>query len=80
MVPLNRYHQARIIFVADTPATPNEVRQAVLEDAKSGISERQDGDFRVKSHPLLDRLRAVKEVESATRSPFIRVGFKKRSF
>jgi len=59
--------------------TPDAVRDQVLEDALTGDAEIQIGDRRVRKMSPAERLAAVNEIDSATRSPFIKIGMKSRS-
>lgn len=60
-------------------ATPSEVRDQVLDDVLEGSAEIQIGDRRVRKMSPAERLAAIGEIDSATRSPFIKVGMKSRS-
>jgi hypothetical protein len=58
--------------------TPQEIRDAVMQAIKNGVSELQIGDRRIKLMTAEERLAALKEVENSQASPFIQVGFKTR--
>lgn len=60
-------------------ATPEEIREQVLDDVLDGAAEIQIGDRRERKLSPAERLAAVKSIESSTRSPFIRVGMAPRS-
>ena len=60
-------------------ATPSEVRDQVLDDVLTGDAEIQIGDRRVRKMTPAERLAAIGEIDSSTRSPFIKVGMKSRS-
>ena len=59
--------------------TPDAVRDQVLEDVLTGDAEIQIGDRRVRKMSPAERLAAIGEIDSATRSPFIKVGMARRS-
>ena len=61
-------------------ATPDEIRDQVLDDVLEGSAEIQIGDRRVRKYTPSERLDALKSVSSSERSPFIKVGLKARSF
>jgi hypothetical protein len=63
-----------------TTPTPEEIRDQVLDDVLDGSAEIQIGDRRVRKLSPAERLDALKSVQSSERSPFIKVGLKKRSF
>lgn len=60
-------------------ATPEEVRNHVMDDALDGVAEVQIGDRRKRNFTPAERLEAIREVSEATRSPFIKVGMKART-
>ena len=62
-------------------ATPTaaEIRDQVLDDVLTGDAEIQIGDRRVRKMSPAERLAALGEVDSQTRSPFLKVGMKSRS-
>ena len=59
--------------------TPAEIRDQVLDDVLDGSAEIQIGDRRVRKMTPAERLAAIGEIDSATRSPFIKIGMKARS-
>lgn len=61
-------------------ATPDEIRDQVADDILDGSAEIQIGDRRVRKMSPAERLAAAKEIAASEKSPFIKVGFKKRSF
>jgi hypothetical protein len=60
-------------------ATPDEIRDQVLDDVFTGDAEIQIGDRRVRKMSPAERLAAIGEIDSSTRSPFIKVGMARRS-
>ena len=68
------------VYLRHMTATPEEVREQVMDDALEGVSEIQIGDRRIKKMTPAERLDAVQRVEGATQSPFIKVGLKSREF
>jgi hypothetical protein len=60
-------------------ATPEQIRDQVLDDVLDGTAEIQIGDRRVRNMTPSERLQAIRETEAATKSPFIKIGFKPRS-
>lgn len=60
--------------------TPEEIRDQVSDDILSGEAEIQIGDRRVRKYSPSERLQALKDIEASEKSPFIKVGFKARSF
>jgi hypothetical protein len=63
-----------------TDPTPSEVRSAVLADLETGTAEIQIGDRRERKLDPSARLKALSDIEGSTKSPFIKVGLKARSF
>ena len=63
-----------------TTPTQAEIRDQVLDDALDGSAEIQIGDRRVRKYSLKERLDAAREADAASKSPFLKVGMKKRSF
>lgn len=61
-------------------ATPEDIREQISDDVLSGEAEIQIGDRRVRKYSPSERLQAIKEIEASEKSPFIKVGFKRRSF
>jgi hypothetical protein len=61
-------------------ATSEDIREQVSDDILDGSAEIQIGDRRVRKYSPSERLQALKEIESSQKSPFIKVGFKRRSF
>ena len=59
--------------------TPDEIRDQVLTDVLDGAAEIQIGDRRKRMLSPAERLAAIGEIDSATRSPFLKVGMKSRS-
>jgi hypothetical protein len=59
--------------------TPDAVRDQVLTDVLSGDAEIQIGDRRVRKMSPGERLDAISQIETASKSPFIKVGLKARS-
>lgn len=60
--------------------TPDEIRSAVLADLESGTAEIQIGDRRERKLSPAERLKGLQGIEAASRSPFIKVGLKARTF
>jgi hypothetical protein len=60
-------------------ATPDEIRDQVLDDVLDGSAEIQIGDRRVRMMSPAERLAALKDVSASEKSPFIKVGFKSRT-
>ena len=60
-------------------ATPEQIRDQVLDDVLDGAAEIQIGDRRVRKLSPAERLAALKDVAASEKSPFIKVGFKARS-
>lgn len=61
-----------------TTPTPADVRDQVLSDVLSGDAEVQVGDRRVRKFTPAERLEALSRIDSSTKSPFIKVGMKRR--
>lgn len=61
-------------------ATPEEIRDAVADDAATGEAERQMSDRRVRYFSPEERLKAAALLASqrSLHGPFTRVGFKSR--
>lgn len=62
-----------------TTPTPEEIRDQVLSDVLDGGAEIQIGDRRKRMESPEARLAALREISNATKSPFLKVGMKKRS-
>ena len=60
-------------------ATPEQIRDQVLDDVLDGSAEIQIGDRRVRKMSATERLEAISRVESSSKSPFIKIGMKQRS-
>lgn len=60
-------------------ATPDEIRDQVLDDVLDGSAEIQIGDRRVRMLTPEERIKAASLIESSAKSPFIKVGMKAQS-
>jgi hypothetical protein len=59
--------------------TPDAVRDQLLEEALTGEAEIQIGDRRIRKFTPAERLAAIQQIDSSTKSPFIKVGMKART-
>jgi len=63
-------------------ATPDEIRDAIADDALTGEAERQIADRRVRYFTPEERLKAANLLAAAgsTTGPFVKIGLKSREF